>query len=71
MLSRGELLYLARENKPVWGGHLKRGEPLNDDGLKRALADGIIKQIGLEGYVITVKGRKMLGDRCPECGRAY
>lgn len=51
------LAYLAKSAKPLWGGHLERGEPISDPDMQRWLNLGFIKQIANEGYVITRAGR--------------
>lgn len=61
-LERLELAYLAKQYRPIWGAHLKRGEPLPDNNMKRWLVRGWMKQVGLQGYVITNTGREALAS---------
>lgn len=54
-----ELRYLDKSSRPLWGGHLDRGEPLSDPHMKRWLELGLIEAVdwsGLRGYVLTTKG---------------
>lgn len=57
---RWELSYLARQRRPIWGAHLKRGEPLDSLQMRRWLDLGLIRKIGSEGYSITDLGRAAL-----------
>lgn len=59
-LERLQLEYLAKAARPIWGGHLKRGEPITDPDMQRWLDGGWIKTVGTEGYRITDRGRKAL-----------
>ncbi|WP_024337961.1 hypothetical protein [Bradyrhizobium japonicum] len=58
MQEKVELRYLGRSRKPLWGGHLERGEPLSDQTMQRWLSLGLIQQVGKEGYVLTPKGEQ-------------
>lgn len=65
-LERTELTYLARQTEPVWGGHLKRGEPPGQS-LARYLSRGWVEVYSqvlggetVKGYRITEAGRKAL-----------
>lgn len=53
---RLHLAFLAISDKPLWGGHLQRGEPITDPDMQRWLDSGLIKRIGNEGYVISEIG---------------
>lgn len=57
-----ELEWLARQNLPVWGGHLERGEPISDPQMRVWVADGVIQSVAKPclGYVITEKGRALI-----------
>lgn len=57
------LRYLALSGRPLWGGHLQRGEPVSDPDMRRWIEDGWIKAVGTEGYVITEAGRQMVLNR--------
>ena len=57
-----QLGWLARRAKPMWGGHLKRGEPISDPDMRRWVETGLIKAIGTEGYVLTEAGRREVAD---------
>ena len=59
---RMELEWLGRQTKPVWGGHLERGEPITDANMQRWLDQGIIKAVETpsKGYVLTDIGRTYL-----------
>lgn len=59
-LERMQLEYLSRQPRPVWGGHLKRGERITDPDMQRWVDDGWIEAVGTEGYRITDKGREAL-----------
>lgn len=56
------LRYLARSRQPLWGGHLKRGEPVSDPDMRRWIDEGIIEVVGTDGYVITDKGRALIAS---------
>lgn len=53
-----ELSYLANHVRPLWGGHLSRGEPPNWE-IQNWLDRGLIKQVGNHGYIITDFGRRV------------
>ena len=54
---RLQLEYLGRSTKPLWGGHLSRGEPLPDGDMKRWLNAGWIAVADDKtGYVLTDLG---------------
>jgi len=61
-----ELRWLARQRKPVWGGHIACGEALNDTRMIDWLFRGLIKIDGGR-YVITEAGRQAIGGECPTC----
>lgn len=48
--------YLAKATRPLWGGHLQRGEPVTDPDMPRWLELGWIEQVGNQGYLLTAKG---------------
>lgn len=50
------LRWLAQQGKPMWGGHIERGEPLTDPDIKSWLEAGLIKRVEDFGYMITEKG---------------
>lgn len=60
-LRKQELVWLARQRWPVWGGHLVRGEPLRDAQMRAWIDDGIIEAVEqpCKGYVLTEKGRAL------------
>lgn len=60
-LEDDQLRYLARSPKPLWGGHLKRGEPITDSDMQRWLDLGLIEAVGKEGYRATPLCRANLG----------
>jgi hypothetical protein len=61
-----QLRYMDREKKPLFGGHLGRGEPLPPGSdLERWLRSGWIEQRGDEGYVITEAGRQHAYSQTP------
>jgi DNA-binding PadR family transcriptional regulator len=62
-LERMQLEYLARAYQPIWGGHIKRGEPITDPDMQRWLDQGWIEVVGTDGYRITDKGRKALQQK--------
>ncbi len=64
-MERLELSWLRRQSEPVWGGHLKRGEPLEGTSLESYVKRGLIEDAGNcgVGYVITAKGRAELRNR--------
>lgn len=57
-----ELRYLRRANKPLWGGHLKRKEPITDPKMQRWLDLGLIKAVQNNGYVLTETGIEFLNQ---------
>ena len=58
---RMQLEYLGRSYKPLWGGHLGRGEPLTDGDMKRWLDNGWIAIADdRTGYVLTDLGRSIM-----------
>jgi hypothetical protein len=59
-LERLQLEYLAKSHRPLWGGHLKRGERITSPEMQRWLDSGWIETVGTEGYRITDKGREAL-----------
>lgn len=56
-LDRLILEYLGQAEKPLWGGHLKRGEPLRDQTMQRWLKQGLIEAVDGKGYILTDAGR--------------
>ena len=56
-----QLRWLDRQRSPVWGAHLKRGDPITDPSMQSWLDQGLIQQIG-EGYVLTNYGRKLIAE---------
>lgn len=56
-----QLRYLARQDMPIWGGHLQRNEECSDPDIPRWLANGLIERISNRGYVITRAGRRFCG----------
>jgi hypothetical protein len=59
-IERMQLEYLAKSHRPIWGGHLQRGERISDPDMQRWLDSGWIEAVGTEGYRITDAGRKAL-----------
>ena len=59
-IDRVLLSFLAAQEDPVWGGHLERGEPLNDAAMIGWLDRGWIEQVEDKGYRITDSGREQL-----------
>lgn len=59
-LEQLELQYIANARQPIWGGHLKRGEPITGSNMQRWLDNGWIEAVGTEGYRMTDKGRQAL-----------
>ena len=65
---RLELAWLARQQRPMWGGHIERDEPLPyDSPLRRYLDLGLIERHQvmrqrqtIKGYRITNKGRALI-----------
>ncbi len=67
-ITLGELKWLARQARPVWGGHIERGEPTPVE-MQAELDRGIIRRVG-NGYLIGSEGRKILARNvCPTCGQ--
>lgn len=61
---RTELTYLL--NHPLsWGGHLQRGQRLNDPMMIRWLDAGLIEAVDKKGYCVTAACRKIL-DSVPD-----
>lgn len=61
-----ELSYLARSLKPLWGGHLQRGEPVSDLQMRSWIARGIIvavEEAGVKGYRLTAKGYAAIDEK--------
>lgn len=50
--------YLAKAGRPLWGGHLERGEPISDPDMKRWLELGLIQPVDNSGYVLTADGER-------------
>lgn len=61
-LERLELSWLSRQSHPVWGGHLARGEPVEQTGLARFVRMGVIEEASQFGYRITAKGRAAIRE---------
>ena len=64
MLSEQERLslrYLAKADRPLWGGHLQRREPISDPDMRSWIERGLIKQVEDQGYIITDAGRLAIG----------
>lgn len=57
---RLQLEHLAQSPKPLWGGHLQRGEPITDMVMQSWVELGLIEARGTEGYVISAKGREAI-----------
>jgi hypothetical protein len=57
-----ELRYLQRANKPLWGGHLKRKEPITDPKMQRWLDLGLIEAVRDDGYMLTATGIEFLNQ---------
>lgn len=57
-LERLQLAYLAKSPRPLWGGHLQRGERITDPNMQRWIDSGFIEAVGTEGYRITDWGRR-------------
>jgi hypothetical protein len=60
-----QLSWLAKQHEPMWGGHLKRDEPISDHDMCRWLDLGLIERVpdtGYHdcGYRITPAGRAAL-----------
>lgn len=58
-----QLRYLAR-HQPLWGGHLQRGERLNDPDMVRWIERGWIEPDGTIGYRLTEDGQRAIAT-CP------
>jgi hypothetical protein len=55
------LRYLRAANRPIFGGHLSRNEPLTDTRLLRMIENGWVTADGEGiGYSITDAGREAL-----------
>lgn len=55
------LRWLAQQHRPMWGGHLERGEPLADGVVKDLLTAGLIAiDEDRIGYMITEAGRNAI-----------
>jgi hypothetical protein len=61
-MDRRHLGWLAKQHAPMWGGHLKRGEPISDPDMGRWIETGLIEAVDTEGYRITDAGRAALGE---------
>lgn len=58
---RMQLEWLGRQDRPVWGGHLGRNEPITDGDMKRWLDNGWIAVASTgDGYFLTDLGRSVL-----------
>lgn len=55
-----QLRYLERAGYPLWGGHLKRGEPVSDPTMRRWIETGLIESRGTDGYMLTEAGKREL-----------
>jgi hypothetical protein len=52
---------LCRSPKPLWGGHLERGDPITDRDMQRWLDNGwIAVSEDRSGYVLTDLGRRVV-----------
>lgn len=62
-LRKAELQWLARQQLPMWGGHLERREPVSNANMRQYIDDGLIKAVSRPrlGYIITDKGRRFCG----------
>ena len=56
-----ELTYLSKRHY-LWGGHLKRGELLNDPHMIRWRDLGLIEAVGTTGYRITPVGLRAINS---------
>lgn len=60
------LRYLRDADKPLWGAHLQRGEPITDPDMQRWLDAGLIEVVGegneYVGYVTTDKAKQLLKE---------
>jgi hypothetical protein len=57
-----EQRYVQSAPRPVWGGHLERGEPVTDPTMKRWIDLGLIEAVGTKGYILTSKGAEAVTD---------
>ena len=55
-----DLLYISRAMTPLWSGVIKHPQAGRDAALDHMISQGYIRQVGLEGFVITEKGREYL-----------
>lgn len=62
---RLELSYLRMRDRPLWGGHVERGEPITAPRLQKWVDEGLIEytEVTLKGYVLTEKGKQALDKR--------
>lgn len=61
------LRYMIRENKPLFNGPFERGlnelEFWGDDSdMKTMILTGLIERKGNEGWIVTAKGRALVGQ---------
>lgn len=59
---RLHLSYLQNATQPLWGGHLKRKEPITDPDMQRWIDAGWIVAVGEKGYIATEKCRAALSS---------
>jgi hypothetical protein len=57
-----ELRYLERADRPLWGGHLERGEPVTSPVMQRWIDAGLIEAHGTKGYMLTEAGKNELAN---------
>lgn len=57
---RMELNYLRKSPRPLWGGHLERGQPISDPMMKRWVDLGWIIPVAKRGYILSPKGEQAL-----------
>lgn len=60
--SVAELRWLCRQTKPVWGGHIERGEPVEVTALWPLVRDGIIERWDTDwdkGYRATARAKSL------------
>ena len=68
MFSIRELQYMEKQGRPLFGGHLKRKQPVTDTSMKETLDAGLIRQMGEDGYVLTDWGKEVITKNvCPMC----
>lgn len=68
MMSKHDRLhlgYLEKARQPLWGGHLKRNQPITDPDMSRWLAHGWIERVGNQGYALTALGQIVLHQQPP------